>query len=95
MQPDVHIIRINVFLPYRGQFHFHMPIEKLFARLALPNIDTSSLHPALLNAIFLAACFTIGGPEMEPLETFFLMQTRLGLQVRPSQIFAAPIHTSD
>lgn len=46
-----------------------------FTALSRPPEDPRSLHPALLNAIYLAACWIMGG-EFEFLKKHFLAQTR-------------------
>jgi len=58
---------VRVLLPFRAQFFFHMPIHTLFRRLYLPSSDPRSIHPALLNAIFLCAAFVAGFSSFEDL----------------------------
>jgi len=68
---------VCMFLPFRGQFYFHMPINTLFRRLHLPSSDPRSIHPALLNAIFLCAVSVAGFSSFEHL---FLKRTQDHLQ---------------
>ncbi|KAF8324138.1 hypothetical protein DL93DRAFT_100364 [Clavulina sp. PMI_390] len=49
------------------------------AQLPLPPDDPKSIHPALLNAIYLAACWIVGD-ELRSWQDYFLAQTRRHLQ---------------
>ena len=62
-------------LPFRNQFHMFMRLPRLLSRLRLPPEHPDSIHPALLNSIYLAAC-SIGGGQMAEYESRFLAQTR-------------------
>lgn len=46
-----------------------------FAALSYPPEDPRGVHPALLNAIYLASCWIVGG-ELDFLKKYFLAQTR-------------------
>lgn len=54
------------------------PNEFLLA-LARPPEDPTSIHPALLNALYLATCWIVGG-ELKALKGYFADQTRLHLE---------------
>lgn len=76
-----HFFSIRLFLPYRHLFHFERHIPTLFYALRLPSSDPDSIHPALLNAMFLAACSCAGltDPELKQYEETFLLRTRAQL----------------
>lgn len=73
-----HFSRIRLFLPYHIHFHFVTDIRLFFVALARPPEDPRSVHPALLNAIYLATCWIVGG-ELDSLKKYFLAQTRYHL----------------
>lgn len=50
-------------------------LSLFFAALSRPPEDPKSLHPSLLNAIYLATCWIVGG-ELDSLKPHFLEQTR-------------------
>lgn len=52
-----------------------MHIPHLLEAVKKPETDAISLHPALLNAIYLAACY-VNGPPLERFTSFFLERTR-------------------
>lgn len=71
--------RIRLFLPYRIYlFAFGIELSVFFTALSYPSEDPRSLHPALLNAIYLATCWIVGG-ELDFLKEHFLAQTRYHL----------------
>lgn len=66
---------IRLFLPYRSHCHFYMDLPYFFDALLRPPEDPKSLHPALLNAIFQAACMFADGP-LQHLQAYFLRKTQ-------------------
>ncbi|KAF9512511.1 hypothetical protein BS47DRAFT_1486191 [Hydnum rufescens UP504] len=44
---------VRLFIPFRGQYNFHVNVPKFLERLDLPQEHPASLHPALLNVIYL------------------------------------------
>ncbi|KAF8319985.1 hypothetical protein DL93DRAFT_1919289 [Clavulina sp. PMI_390] len=70
---------IRAFLPYRLQFHFFAEPDAFMAQLSLPPDDPKSVHPALLNAMYLAACWIVGD-KLGSWQDYFLTQTRRHLQ---------------
>ncbi|KAF9515056.1 hypothetical protein BS47DRAFT_1381714 [Hydnum rufescens UP504] len=66
---------LAIFLPYRDQFNFDLNPQRLEEAMALPSSNPQSLHPALLNAIFLGACSCLG-PEVRRHERIFLDRAR-------------------
>lgn len=56
-----------------------MDVPRFLQLLALPPDDPDSLHPALLNSTYLAACCLAGG-RLATFEPYFVQQTRLHLQ---------------
>lgn len=69
----------RILLPFRCQFHFYICIPRFLYCIRLPPSHPESPHPALLNAIFLAAC-NIGGGSMTAYEPLFLHRTRSSLE---------------
>lgn len=69
---------VRLFLPHRWSFLFHTRISEFLNCLDLPPNDPRAIHPALTNAIFLAAC-SVGGGYMSEFEPHFLYTTRLYL----------------
>ncbi|KAF8319857.1 uncharacterized protein EI90DRAFT_3081670 [Cantharellus anzutake] len=69
----------RLLLPFRGQFHFYVHIPRFLHKIRLQPSDAQAVHPALLNAVFLAAC-NVGGGFMATYETLFLNRTRHFLQ---------------
>lgn len=65
-----------MFLPFRVHFLFTVDLKVFFTALPYPPEDPRSIHPAILNAIYLASCWIIGGP-FNQLKPYFLAQTRL------------------
>lgn len=70
----------RLFLPFRFQFHFYMNLPHFFDALSRPSNDPNSLHPSLLNAIYLGACHVIGF-DYSSFEPFFLDRTRASLNL--------------
>ncbi|KAF8333102.1 uncharacterized protein EI90DRAFT_3052991 [Cantharellus anzutake] len=66
---------IRMALPFRNQFHMNMHLPRLLFRSRLPPTHPDSIHPALLNSIYLAVCSTSGG-QMAEYESRFLTRTR-------------------
>jgi hypothetical protein len=56
-----------------------MNIQSFLHRIYLPESHPRSLHPCLMNAIYLAAC-SLGGGYMSGFEPLFLSRTRSHLQ---------------
>lgn len=68
--------RIRLFLPYRTHlFYFLANLREFWTALSYPPEDARGIHPALMNAIYLATCWIVGG-ELDFLKGFFLAQTR-------------------
>ncbi len=65
----------RILLPFRCHFHFYIFIPRFLYHVRLPPSHPESPHPALLNAIFLAAC-NIGGDSMSAYEPLFLARIR-------------------
>lgn len=72
------MFRTRLFLPFRLQFHFYMDVSFFLQSLARPSRDLTSPHPALMNAIYLAACRILGG-RYAAFEPYFLQATRKDL----------------
>lgn len=70
---------MRIFLPFRGQYLFHVDPSKFLQRVYLDPSHPRSIHPALLNVIYLVAC-AIGGGSWSRLEPFFLARTRAHLE---------------
>lgn len=70
---------VRLFLPYRAHMHFYMEIPYFLEALVLPPDDPMSLHPAIINAIYLAMTMCVGGWYSSCSE-YFLQQTRQHLQ---------------
>lgn len=71
--------RVGLFLPYRSQFQFFMDVSRFLELLALPPESPDSIHPSLLNSIYLAACCLAGG-QLTKFEPLFVERTRHWLQ---------------
>lgn len=63
--PHMSLYLVRLFLPYRSHFNFYMDIPYFLERVILPPEDPNSLHPALLNAIYLTVCCLAGGRLLE------------------------------
>ena len=63
-------------LPFRDHFHMLMYPPRLLLRLRLPSDHPNSIHPALLNSLYLAACCISGG-QTSGYESRFLNQARM------------------
>lgn len=72
-------LSIGLFLPYRSQFQFFMDVPRFLKLLLLPPAEPSSIHPCLLNSIYLAACCLSGG-HLTRFEPYFVERTRHHLQ---------------
>jgi len=68
-----------LFLPYRSQFQFFMDVSRFLELLTLPPESPDSIHPCLLNSIYLAACCLAGG-RLTTFESLFIERTRDCLQ---------------
>lgn len=67
--------RVRVFLAFRRHFHFYMNVPTFLRNCRLPASHPNAIHPALLNAVYLAACSCAGGVFWD-LEPIFLDRTR-------------------
>lgn len=75
--PNLFLIsRVQLFLPFRIQFHFYMDVSH-FIELFLNRADY--FHPSLLNAIYMAACSIAGGHLADFVE-YFRECTRVHIQ---------------
>lgn len=70
------ISRVQLFLPFRIQFHFYMDVSH-FIDLFLNRADY--FHPSLLNAIYMAAC-SIAGGRLGDFVEYFRECTRVHIQ---------------
>lgn len=71
----LYVFRIRLFLPFRVHFHFSGNPQRVLLALNRSPEDPQSLHPALLNAMYLAACWIVG-QDLDFLKEYFLAQTR-------------------
>ncbi|KAF9515059.1 hypothetical protein BS47DRAFT_826301 [Hydnum rufescens UP504] len=70
---------LQIFIDHRSDFLVDIYLPRLHASMHLPLSHPDSLHPALLNAIFLAATLYCG-PELQSSVSTFLQRTREGLR---------------
>ncbi|KAF8309042.1 hypothetical protein DL93DRAFT_1798742 [Clavulina sp. PMI_390] len=73
------ITLINLFLPFRSQWHFLADIPHFIYCLSLPTPHPEAIHPCLLNVCYLGACTSAGG-ALAAFKPHFLRRTRYFLQ---------------
>lgn len=66
---------MRLFLPYRSHFNFYIDIPHFLEKVILPPEDPLSVHPALLNAIYLTVCCLAGG-RLISFRKYFLGELR-------------------
>lgn len=66
---------MKILLAHRHQFNFEIYVPRLLEKLQLPPEDSEAIHPALLNAMLLAAC-SCCGPDLQPWAGVFLDRAR-------------------
>ncbi|KDQ15275.1 hypothetical protein BOTBODRAFT_65632 [Botryobasidium botryosum FD-172 SS1] len=77
---------MNIFLRYRMQFGLEVNMTRFVARLTLPPSHPNSIHPALLNAMYLLACVYTTSPDIQALEPQFLAETRQHLPTALAEV---------
>lgn len=67
---------VDLFLPHRNKCALELHIPKFLASLCLPSTSEHSPHPALVDAMCLAACALSRKPAFRRHEPYLLSQTR-------------------
>jgi hypothetical protein len=70
-------------MPFQSHFQFYMNIDSFMHAISWPSSDPRSIHPSLLNAIYLSACNLAQG-TLTDFEPTFLERTRYHLQLQLS-----------
>lgn len=83
--PEVADYLIRLFLPFRRQFYFFVDVRRLLHGAYLPQSDPDAIHPALLNAIYLAACHVVKG-DLSRYENIFLARARAYMDESLAQV---------
>ena len=81
-KPASHFIlecRIRMFLPYRSHFMFYMDLSRFMVDVRLPASHPRSIHPALLNVIYLYSSSLAGG-YLASYQAHFLVRARRELE---------------
>ncbi|KAF8320718.1 hypothetical protein DL93DRAFT_1726094 [Clavulina sp. PMI_390] len=73
--PDMKMHLVSIWLPFRNHFQFYMDPERFVRAISLPEDHPRSMHPSLLNALYLSAC-SIAGGELSRYEPIFLARLR-------------------
>ncbi|KDQ07871.1 hypothetical protein BOTBODRAFT_38432 [Botryobasidium botryosum FD-172 SS1] len=81
---------MNFFLQDCTHFMLQVNMQRFVARIVLPSSHPNSLHPVLLNSIYLLACTFSPVPGIQALESRFLARTRRHLALalaQPNRLF--------
>lgn len=77
---------MNIFLRHRIQFGLDLNMKRFLMRLTLPTSHPNSIHPSLLNAMYLIACLYSPTPEVVALQSRFFAQVRFHLPQALAQV---------
>ncbi|KAF9512534.1 hypothetical protein BS47DRAFT_1054082 [Hydnum rufescens UP504] len=79
LPPELKGYLVRIFLPFRSHYLFYVDPSKFLRRVLLNPLHPRSIHPVLLNAIYVVAC-SIGGGSWSHFEPIFLVRTRTHLE---------------